>query len=131
MLPVIIAALVVGVMLTVLLASQTDDAEIEPARDATLETRLERDYGDRWRSLGITDWDYDPEVATIFYLPVGEWEKIDDARGEAILKELWRDTKEVVEADNGHSDQVFIMIHDAKRRMQAAYNDESGVVSYK
>lgn len=134
MLPVIVVALAVGVGLTLWMSVGADTAsqakKSERAKPAAIDRELDRTYGAKWRSLGVTHWEYGAVSSTTFYFKAAKWKKIPKKRKEIIARSLWSDMREFADKKRDKRKSLFVMFHDEKRRMYAAYEPKKGLIVY-
>ena len=95
--------------------------------DSQIKSDMETRYGAKWRSLGITDWLYNPSD-TMFYVDWTKWSGLSVAERKSRMNQAGKDFGRLLKEHGGDPKSVFVMFHDSVNRnaMIGTYSGLSG-----
>ena len=88
---------------------------------------VESRFGNKWRGLGATDWEYSPDLFKV-YIDIAKWSKVSYDEEVKRANTIGKDFGDSMRKNGGDPKQANIMFHDTNSRdqMLGTYTGISG-----
>ncbi|HEB12711.1 MAG TPA: hypothetical protein ENI11_03430 [Actinobacteria bacterium] len=119
--------LVIGISATLLFGTAGQVSTGNSGQDSGIQNEITTKYGEQWRKLGITDWQYTNGDMMVF-VDKQSWSSISIEDRKKRMDEVGDDFGEVISANGGDAKTAYVMFHDSASRnmMIGTYSGNGG-----
>ena len=119
--------LIIGISATLLFGNTGQVAPAKSGEEGEIQNEITTKYGDQWRKLGATDWQYTSGDMMV-YINKQSWGNLSIEDRKKRMDEIGKDFSQVIGDAGGDPKKTFVMFHDSVNRnmMSGTYSGNGG-----
>ena len=119
--------LIIGISATLLFGNTGQVAPAKSGEEGQIQNEITTKYGDKWRELGATDWQYTTGDMMVF-IDKQSWAGLSVEDRKKRMNEIGKDFSKVIGDAGGDPKKTYVMFHDSANRnmMSGTYSGSSG-----